>query len=169
MWQWNTDSHQFLRSPKAVRTDWQSQEAERATPNGSKCITLHVIQISASQEEFGLLQRMTPGVSHYFHLAAVFPVSRINIWASAPPEGLIFLQQHPVSHSGGYWHWELDPVLPIDHARRLAGLNRGCSTWSKLYRFGDFDVASGCMMLKCWWLPFFELYKFVNGVIKPNV
>lgn len=33
---------------------------------------------------------MAPGVSHPFYLAAVFPVSKINIWAWAVPEGLIF-------------------------------------------------------------------------------
>lgn len=72
--------------------DWRSQEAEWATLNGCKYITLHVIQLSACQGESGLLRCVSPGVSHpFFYLAAVFPVTKINIWASAVPEGLIFL------------------------------------------------------------------------------
>lgn len=54
-------------------TDSQSNKAERATLNGCGYIALHVIQRWASQVECEILWCMTPGISHPYYLAVVFP------------------------------------------------------------------------------------------------
>lgn len=81
MWQWNTDSHQFLQSQKGLQDrNSQSEEAGWATLNGCKCITLHVIEILACQGKSGLLQCLSAG-----------DFTKINIWVcTAAEEGPIF-------------------------------------------------------------------------------
>lgn len=90
-----TIKHRFTpisMGSKSHQCGWESQlqETEWATLNGCKYIPLHVIQLSVCQGESGLLRCVSPGVSHPLDLAAIFPVSKINIWASAVPESLIF-------------------------------------------------------------------------------
>ena len=41
---------------------------------------------------------VTPGVSHPLsYLAAVFPATKINIWASAAPEGIVSYSSGPLN------------------------------------------------------------------------
>ena len=59
--------------------------------SNTEWLQIHHTQLSACQGESGLLRCVSLGVSHsFFYLPAVFPVTKINIWASAAPEGLIF-------------------------------------------------------------------------------
>ncbi len=93
MWQWNRFTPVSTRSKSQPGGFFRlpvTRQIEQQWMAVNGCITLHVKLLSACQGEYGLLRCVTPGVSHLCYLAAVFPVTKINIWASAPPEGLIF-------------------------------------------------------------------------------
>lgn len=69
----------------------QSQEMKRATLNGCKCITLHVLQLSVCRGGIWVITMcVSLRQSSLGSLSAIFPVSKINIWASVLPESLTF-------------------------------------------------------------------------------
>lgn len=128
-----------------------SQETERATLNGCKYITLPVLQLSVCRGgNLGYYDVCLLCISHPLDLAAIFPVSKINIWASALPESLTFYSS---------------ALLYIQEVSDTESLSLLCSSTTEAARLSKVSLFHSVSVLKygarCWNLKS-GAWKFVN-------